>query len=382
MTRWAILTGEYPPQPGGVSDYTALIARRLAAEGDTVHVFAPATNLGTELADPGVTVHRLAGRFGPRSLAALDRLLTTRPLPDRILVQYVPHAFGFKAMNLPFATWIASRARRLPPVWVMFHEVAFPFSWRPLKHAVLAATTQVMARLLAGAADRVFVSIPAWGQMLGRIHPGGRRPEWLPVPSTLPADPSPDAVAAVRSRFAPGETPLVGHFGTFGWLVTDLLAPSLVALVRLAPNLRILLVGRGSVEFAARFKTTHPEWRSRVEATGELPNQAISAHLRACDVMIQPFPDGVSSRRTSAMAAMANGVPVVTNLGFLSEPMWAHGAVAAAATPDPIKIAELAAALLADPVARTNLGRQGLALYKDAFALEHTMTRLTKLGGE
>jgi hypothetical protein len=27
MLRWHIITGEYPPQPGGVSDYTRLVAR-------------------------------------------------------------------------------------------------------------------------------------------------------------------------------------------------------------------------------------------------------------------------------------------------------------------------------------------------------------------
>ena len=31
--RWHVITGEYPPQPGGVSDYSRLVARRLAAEG-------------------------------------------------------------------------------------------------------------------------------------------------------------------------------------------------------------------------------------------------------------------------------------------------------------------------------------------------------------
>ena len=41
MTRWAVLTGEYPPQPGGVADYTALVAGGLAAASDLVTVYAP-----------------------------------------------------------------------------------------------------------------------------------------------------------------------------------------------------------------------------------------------------------------------------------------------------------------------------------------------------
>ena len=37
---WAIITGEYPPDPGGVSDYTYLVATHLADAGDEVHVCA------------------------------------------------------------------------------------------------------------------------------------------------------------------------------------------------------------------------------------------------------------------------------------------------------------------------------------------------------
>ena len=110
MIRWAILTGEYPPDPGGVSDYTRLVARGLAAAGDGVRVYAPPSRGTMVPDDPGVAVCRLPGRFGPRSLLVLERLLAEHPRPDRVLVQYVPHAFGFKAMNLPFAKWIATRS--------------------------------------------------------------------------------------------------------------------------------------------------------------------------------------------------------------------------------------------------------------------------------
>ena len=42
VTRWVLITGEYPPAPGGVSDYSSMVARGLAEAGDEVHVWAPA----------------------------------------------------------------------------------------------------------------------------------------------------------------------------------------------------------------------------------------------------------------------------------------------------------------------------------------------------
>lgn len=370
MTRWAILTGEYPPQPGGVSDYTRLVARGLAAAGDAVWVYAPAA-AGPDPRDPGVEVRRLPGRFGPASLAALDRSLLRRPRPHRILVQYVPHAFGWKAMNLPFAAWVAARARRVAPVWVMFHEVAFPFSWRPARHAVLGAATRVMARLVAGVADRVLVSTPVWGELLERLQPRVKPPEWLPVPCTIATEASPAGV-----RLAPPGGFVVGHFGTFGGAIAGLLAATAGGILNLVPTAALLLVGRGSEVFRDGFVAAHPGLASRVAATGALPGEAVSAHLRACDLLVQPYPDGVTSRRTSVMAGLANGLPVVTNLGTLSEPLWAGGGVALVPSPDAGAVTRAAVELLADPAARAELGRRAAALYRDTFALEHTIAKL------
>src|ERR1700758_2263118 len=98
---WHIVTGEYPPDPGGVSDYTRLVALGLAARGDGVHVWAPAGADDGAQAEGGVEVHRLPGGFGPRTLDALSRGLAGAGA-GQILVQYVPQGFGMRGMNLPF----------------------------------------------------------------------------------------------------------------------------------------------------------------------------------------------------------------------------------------------------------------------------------------
>jgi len=378
VTRWAILTGEYPPQSGGVSDYTRLVAERLAAVGDGVAVYAPPQAIGPDSAPPGVRVRRLPDRFGLRGLRWLDRELV-RCRPDRVLIQYVPHAFGLKAMNLPFAAWVAARARRVAPLWVMFHEVAFPFVRRPLRHNVLAIVNRVMARAIAGAADRVLVSIPGWNHLLVKICPRARHGEWLPVPCNVATAAEPEVVAAARSQYAPDPaTPLVGHFGTFGRSITDLLEPAVVGLLRTDPRARILLIGRGSERYRVHIGASHPDLAGRVTGTGELPPVEVAAHLRACDLLLQPYPDGVSSRRTSVMAGLANRVPVVTNLGALSEPLWAAAAgVTIALGPDPAALAAAAVGVLALPSeGRLALGARGAELYRSEFALERIIGRL------
>ena len=76
------------------------------------------------------------------------------------------------------------------------------------------------------------------------------------------------------------------------------------------------------------------------------------------------------------MAALANGVPVVTTIGVLSEPVWSDGAVAAAPAGDADRLARLALDLLDRPDRLAELGLAGQRLYQDQFALRHTVATL------
>lgn len=377
MTRWAMLTGEYPPQPGGVSDYVRLVATALTEAGDQVDVYAPGIHgqRNTRTSESGVQIHRLVGGYGIRSFGALNRLFDVNP-PDRAIVQYVPHAFGCKAMNLPFAYWVSGSLRRRAPVWVMFHEVAFPFSFLPLRHAILGTVTGHMAKRIASAAERVFVSIPAWEEMIKRFCPSARAPEWLPIPCLLPRPCDDELAKVIRRTRAPGHLKLIGHFGTFPSHITHLLGAVLVAVLERDSDVRALLLGRDSIAFSNRLIGQFPALAGRVHATGELPADQVVSHVSACDLLVQPYSDGVSSRRSSLMPALANGIPVVTNLGVLSEPLWTAGGVAAASTPDAALISAKCIELLANDSLRRRIGEEGRQLYERTFTLERTIATL------
>ena len=366
---WAILTGEYPPASGGVADYTRLVARGLANAGDEVDVFAPPA-FAPHARDPGVTVHTLPDHWGPRGVRYAARELARRPAA-RVLVEYVPHAYGMKAMNLPFVAWLASLRR---PFWVMFHEVAFRIrAGDPLKHNAIGAVTKVMAALLATRAERAFVSIPQWGDHLRRLAPWKREAAWLPVPSNVGLA-FPEAVGRARERFGLSPTDIVvAHFGTYGVSVAPLLAPALRAL--LGDRKRVgLLLGRGGPEFAQR---ELGQAAARVIAPGELPDESVAALLATSSVAVQPYADGVSSRRGSVMAALALGVPVATNGGAATEAVWRdEHAVLLARASTAEAIAAAAEALLGDPVRSAAIGASGRALYERAFSVEQTVRTL------
>src|SRR4051794_27900807 len=106
-TPWHILTGEYPPQPGGVSDYSAQIAEGLARAGIPAHVWT--AGVGQSPHVEGVSVHRLGKGWSRAGLWRLGLSLDGFPLPRRLLVQYYPNAWGYKGLNLGFVRWLNFR---------------------------------------------------------------------------------------------------------------------------------------------------------------------------------------------------------------------------------------------------------------------------------
>src|SRR5205085_12603024 len=74
LTEWHLITGEYPPQPGGVSDYTRWVASGLASAGDNVHVWCPPCQTSS-VDDSQVIVHRELGSMGLRDLLKVSRML-------------------------------------------------------------------------------------------------------------------------------------------------------------------------------------------------------------------------------------------------------------------------------------------------------------------
>lgn len=379
QTTWAIFTGEFPPQRGGVADYTHQLATHLAGAGDRVHVFAPpcAEALSSDecTGDDLVALHRLPDHFGWRSRRMLNAALKQLPPDTRLLVQYVPQAFGARGMNIGWCRWLWRQARRSREIWTMFHEVAYPFEpGQALRHRLLAHVTHRMARRVARASTRTFVSIPAWGEL---IQPWtSRPPTWLPVPSNIATSAS--DVTALRIQFlSRGANLIVGHFGTFGGLITPLLKQTLVPVLMGRTDCVALLIGRGADEFAAQLSAQHPEFAQRLHSAAGLSARATANYLAACDLLVQPYPDGVSSRRSSLMAGLALGVPLLTTDGHLTEPLWREsGAVALAPTDDFPQLVATCQTLLDDTAHRRALGEAGRTLYAARFSIERTIDAL------
>ena len=372
-----IITPEYPPQPGGVSDYTAQVAEALAQEGEEVHVWCPGTN-AVSLSGSHVHVHRDLGLVRPADLSAIGEQLDRFPAPRRILVQYVPHGYGQRSMNVPFCTWLWQRVTRHgDTLEIMVHEAFLNFegSWRQYGAALIH---RLMTVILLRGASRVWVSIPECERRWKFYTFGRHGPfQWLPVPSNIRVASDDGAICALRRRYAPEGGLLLGHFGTYGLPVLSVLEPIIETIAREIPDLPLLLMGMNSQEFRKHFIEKHPTLESTLEATGPLDPESLSHHIAACDVMIQPYPDGATTRRTSLMIGLAHGKPIVTTASEVTEPLWAESA-AVGITPsgDADAFVKLLRRLLWDPAERARMSRAAQKLYQERFDISHTVAAL------
>lgn len=375
-----LVTAEYPPQPGGVSDYVRGVAAGLAAAGERVHVWCPPAD-GPPPDDAGVQVHRELGRISAGDLRRAGALLDGFPAPRRLLVQWVPHAYGRRAMNLGFCLWVRERAARGDRVEIMVHEPFLAFGGSA-RQVVVAAVHRAMTVALLGAAERVWVSTPAWAERWRKYRLGRAVPfEWTPIPSNVPVAEDAEGARRVRARHVPAGGRLLGHFGTYRANVAGLLAPVLAAVLEPSPERAALLLGRGGEGFRDALLERHPGLAGRVHAPGALSAAELSLHLAACDLLVQPYPDGANGRQTSLAAGLEHGLAVVTTEGPSTEPVWREsGAVALAPPGDAEAAARLVDRLLADDAARARLGAAAKRLYDERLHLRHTIAALTRTG--
>jgi len=378
--RWCIVTCEYPPHAGGVSDHTFQLVRALAAAGDVVDVWCPPAG-GSPPAVDGVTVHVLPSHFGRDALQVLGPALRELPPETRLLVQYVPTGYGRRMMNVPFAALLFTLRKRGLDLFV--HEVAMPVRLdRTPRQNFAGMVHGLMAWLATRGARNVYVTIPEWHSRLARLgarHVAGRREvTWVPVPSNMPDEVDPIRVRAIRQGLLETRRrTIVGHFGTFGRFHVALLAPTVARILDEGADRVMLLIGRNGALLRDAIVVQRPDLDARITVTGELTPPEVSAHLVACDVLLQPYDDGISARRTTTMAGMALGKAIVSNRGVATSEPWTDGRVALLTdTTDPVALASAVSTLLADSERRHQLGRAARHEYQQRFTLEHSIALL------
>jgi glycosyltransferase involved in cell wall biosynthesis len=222
----------------------------------------------------------------------------------------------------------------------------------------MVAYQRVQLRSLLRAADGVIVVRETLARELGGAC------AHIPVGSNI----VPTAVtpAAARAQLAIKDKLVVALFGTqHESRALDHAEAAIAALAseRGADRLCVLNLGRGSPVLAI-----HPHIEVRMP--GSLASAELSLHLRSSDILLLPFADGLSTRRTTLMAGLAHGVPVLGLRGVNTDGILIRHAEATVMTRcrDLDAYARAAVELTADPARLGAIGAAGRRLYERSFA--------------
>ncbi|MBU6333028.1 MAG: glycosyltransferase family 4 protein [Chloroflexi bacterium] len=367
----ALLTGEYPPQPGGVGDYTWHLAGALGRTGWRTTVLT-----GAGPAAPGVCRLPLAG-WGPTAWRVLRAALAALQ-PDILHIQYQTGAYQMR----PLVNLLPWLLRRRLPVAVTAHDVLVPYLFPRA-----GALREWVNRRLFGDAVLTIATNQADAQTLRAWHPEPARVACIPIGSNIAV--ASDARArgsAYRTTLGlADDAALVGFFGLISR--TKGLIELLDALARLPATAHLVVIGGASPneddqQFAAAVRR-HAErlgLTSRLHITGHLPPADVSAWLLACDLIALPFSDGASFRRGSLLAALTHGTPLVTTgAGGIAAPdgrVLRDGHEVALVPPgDAAALAAALERLLADRPTAACIGSAGQAFSQafgwDAIATQH-----------
>lgn len=297
---------------------------------------------------------------------ALFTRLSSLPPETVLLWQYVPHMYGRGGV----APAVAQCIQRLHSAGyrqlVTAHEIAAPYSLRP-NRAWYAWSHRQQWQTIVQAAEVIITSTEAWRdewqtklpQYRAKIH-------YAASPSTIPVQAVQD-LAALRRDWRqqhgwPEETLVLGWFGTasaakqLDWVLTALQT----ARTRVS-NVALILIGKA--EDLARSQNS--PW---IKSTGYLPTAEVSQMLQSIDLLLLPFIDGVSERRTSFMAGLSHGTPVVTTYGHNTGPtLKAANICALASAQKQTEFVSAVSTMLAQPVEREALAARGRSYYQTHY---------------
>lgn len=279
---------------------------------------------------------------------------------ELVIVQYTPFTWGHRGLAPSLVTRVVALRRRRPPphVALMVHE---PYlTGDRARDMALGLAQREQLRLMCSLADTVLVSIEPWQRLLDRWR-GARPVSHLPVGSNLPD--AREAREAMRGKLGLRDSEVVvAAFDSPHPGRSRVLAEIAARAAAGAGATRLLLLGAQATAYdGLPLRTTMP---------GALSAPCLAAHLAAADIFLAPFVDGVSTRRTTLIAALQHGLPIVGTEGDLTDPELRSGrSCMVLVSPDePQAFGAATASLVQDTHGRLVAGRGSRELFDRRFA--------------
>lgn len=312
LVRWL------PPRIDGVGDYTWNLAWALRELGIEVRIFTSQEQGCIGLLKNGWIFPTIM-EWKPKEVVRALKDVVGNGASDWLCFQYVPQMYGRWGMCWQVADILMELKRKFHcRIAVTFHE--FISKWRAsLKDIILSSALHLQSKRILCATDLAIATCCLYKDILQRLALRPLTIAVIPVGSNIePIFIRQDELKAARRQIFPAQAKIFGILSRFSACRNFPLALRALKEAR-QRGIDAWLILLGNVE------SSNPKYfkelmlqadklgvKSYTVSTGELSKEGLSTHLGIVDVFIFPQNDGISTRNTALMAALAFGLPVVS----------------------------------------------------------------------
>lgn len=293
----------YPPAPGGIETFTAVLARAQTAAGLDVAVLAHTAERRwrTQRRQDGAVAVCEAARLGQLAYAPLSpafplqlQRCIARYRPD-VLHIHVPNTSAFAALALP-------AARRLP--WIVHWHADIPLDSGSRLLRLAYPLYRPWEQALLRRADSVIATSAAYRDASQALAPWRAKVEIVPL-----ALDEADAVDAGEGLWPAGLVRLLAVGRLSHYKGFEVLLDSLAGL----PGFGLLLIGAGERESALRERLRKLGLEQRVRMAGQVDDAYLQRAYAQAQIFCLPSLDRAEAFGMVLLEAMRAGLPCVAS---------------------------------------------------------------------
>jgi len=309
-----------------------------------------------------------------------DLRLQAQSLPPYtwFLVQYTALAWSTRGFPFQFLRVLKVLRASNACIAVVFHDVEpFPGS-RLVDRFRHALQTHVMRRAVA-VANRAVFTVPL--EKISWLPAGASNAVFVPVGPNLPVPSNPYAVPPAASRLNVS-TPVVAVFGITGGSAgvheTQLILASIRAAAQELGKLHLCVFGRNADSAGPTLREGIRDLPVDLSVEGVLEEAQVVERLSTSDVLL--FVRGaISSRRGSAIAGIACGLPVIAFAGSETAAPITDAGVVLVPSDNQDELNATLLRVLSDPTYRTELSTRSRRAFAEHFSWRSIAIRLAAL---
>jgi len=288
-----------------------------------------------------------------------------------VFLQYTALAWSRRGFPLRFPRVLRILCAAGAQVTVVFHDVEPYGGRRVVDHLRRSVQLRVMGEALR-VADGAVLTVPA--EKLSWVPSDCRNAVFIPVGANLPVT----ETAADSSSSFKSQVPTVVVFGVTGGKAgqheNEIIAEAIRFAAKRIPKLRLVAFGRHADDTEAFLRKGLQDVAVDVEVSGVLPGEEVARKLISSDVLL--FVRGpISTRRGSAIAGIACGLPVIAYAGPETAAPITEAGVVLVSAEKKTELGDVLARVLSDGGYRASLAARSRRAHEQYFSWQAIAAR-------